>query len=278
MATDDWWYKFYIARYRADTGHLTMEQHGIYRALIDHYMETQKGLHDHPVALASAARCDVGMLEKNWPVLRGFFTLERNLLKLKRCEFLITGRMALREKKSDIGAKGGKAKAENQKKKLENKQNSSSCQKPFVPEEIRGEETTEEKNRIESSLSKLEAEMYFSRVWEAYPAWSGKDGGYQYGSAYKGSRQKALDKFYVLLKKEKDHEQFTRIVLNACEAYRAILEHDQWRASAHLITWLNQGRWLDDYSLPEGGRGGGSSADAIAQGFGQSLRNGGEKG
>ena len=61
------WFPWYPALYRADTMHLTAEQDGVYRRLIDHYMETRQPLPDSDVALARIA----GITGEVWAVLAG---------------------------------------------------------------------------------------------------------------------------------------------------------------------------------------------------------------
>lgn len=120
-----------------------------------------------------------------------------------------------------------------------------------------------------SNLSSTEANMYFSALWEAYPG-RGKYG--LCGAGFKGSRKKAFEKFVVLLKKENNHEAFTRELIQSAYLYTGHLDRAQC-PSKHLITWLNQECWADDYS--SGGETGGTGLDAIAEGFGNAVRKNG---
>lgn len=71
------WYPWYPAIYRADTMHLTAEQDGIYRRLIDHYMETRNLLPESMVALARITGVDVQCFEHAWSILKAYFKHEK---------------------------------------------------------------------------------------------------------------------------------------------------------------------------------------------------------
>jgi len=83
------WFPWYPARYRADTMHLTAEQDGIYRRLIDHYMETGLPLMDNDVALARIA----GVMADVWagacPAIRVFFQSRDGKLFSKKCDEIL---------------------------------------------------------------------------------------------------------------------------------------------------------------------------------------------
>lgn len=273
----DWWYKFFPNRYRRDTRHLSMEQHGIYRALIDEYMVSQQGFKDDPVALAGAAGCPREVMERNWPVLRAFFNLDPKTgrLRLKVCELLIRAGEEKSRKYSLNGTKGGtarKSKKSSSSQPPEDKGNSSNCHVDAQAdrEEKRDKTSKEQTPPKGGDISRTEAELFFSRLWEAYPGRGGRESGYSHGAAYKGSRKKAFEKFIILLKKETDHEQFTIYLLDACARYTEFLDSKTWQASCHLVTWLNQERWNDDYATTGGG--GGSMAQAVAEGMAGTLR------
>lgn len=107
---NDMWFKWYPAKYKADTMHLTAEQDGIYRRLIDHYMETAQPLPDNLVALARIAGISGDELEGNWPVLSVFFRTEANKLHLKVCDELVRERAEKSEKFREFGKMGGRPK------------------------------------------------------------------------------------------------------------------------------------------------------------------------
>jgi len=107
---NDMWFKWYPAKYKADTMHITAEQDGIYRRLIDHYMETAQPLPDNLVALARIAGISGDELEGNWPVLAVFFRTEGNKLHLKVCDELVRERAEKSEKFREFGKRGGRPK------------------------------------------------------------------------------------------------------------------------------------------------------------------------
>lgn len=69
----DFWYPFFPAKFRSATRHLTAEQDGIYRRLLDEYMETRSPLPDSDIALSRIA----GVSEIKWldaaRILRAYF-------------------------------------------------------------------------------------------------------------------------------------------------------------------------------------------------------------
>lgn len=132
---------------------------------------------------------------------------------------------------------------------------------------IQDKTPTPEVPPISDKLTALEAGMFFSRVWAAYPG-QGKHG--ERGAGPKGSRKRAFEKFHNLINKENDHEQFTQSVIAGCYLYDAYLSRESWCTSKHLITWLNQECWRDDYSIDESR--GGTMGDAIAQGSLRALQ------
>jgi uncharacterized protein YdaU (DUF1376 family) len=67
------WFPWYPERYRNKTLHLTAEQDGIYRRLIDHYMETRQPLPDNDYALARISGVDNECFKHASSIIRAFF-------------------------------------------------------------------------------------------------------------------------------------------------------------------------------------------------------------
>lgn len=67
------WFPWYPERYRNKTLHLTAEQDGIYRRLIDHYMDTRKPLPDNNHALARISGVSIECFEHASSTIRAFF-------------------------------------------------------------------------------------------------------------------------------------------------------------------------------------------------------------
>lgn len=103
------WYPWYPALYRADTIHLTAEQDGIYRRLIDHYMETRQPLPNNDAALARIAGITIDSWTIAAVILLPFFLPSKNgKLHLKRCDAELErqdGRNRLQSEKGKSGAK-----------------------------------------------------------------------------------------------------------------------------------------------------------------------------
>jgi uncharacterized protein YdaU (DUF1376 family) len=105
------WYPFFINDYRRDTYHLTLEEDGAYRRLIDEYMVTRAALPNDDAALARI----VGITKTEWdrlaPVVRRFFRMRNDKLFHKRCEAEIRAQNARHNRNSKRAQKGGMAKA-----------------------------------------------------------------------------------------------------------------------------------------------------------------------
>jgi uncharacterized protein YdaU (DUF1376 family) len=67
------WFPWYPERYKNKTLHLTAEQDGIYRRLIDHYMETRQPLPDNDYALARISGVDIECFKHASSIIRAFF-------------------------------------------------------------------------------------------------------------------------------------------------------------------------------------------------------------
>lgn len=83
------WYPFYPALYRLHTMHLTAEQDGIYRRLIDHYMETRQPLPDSDFALARIAGVDLSCFKHASSILRAFFRQNNGVLNHDKCDEIL---------------------------------------------------------------------------------------------------------------------------------------------------------------------------------------------
>lgn len=85
----DFWYPFYPSRFKSATRHLTAEQDGIYRRLIDEYMETREPLPDNDIALARIA----GVNKNKWldaaRIIRAYFTHKNGMLYHDYCDQML---------------------------------------------------------------------------------------------------------------------------------------------------------------------------------------------
>jgi hypothetical protein len=87
MSTE--WYPWYPVLFEADTLHLTPEQDGIYRRLIDWYMTKRRPLPDNDQALAAIARIGVDGWGAHASIIRAFFKVRRGALHQKRCDLVL---------------------------------------------------------------------------------------------------------------------------------------------------------------------------------------------
>jgi uncharacterized protein YdaU (DUF1376 family) len=105
------WYPFFVTDYRRDTYHLSLEEDGAYRRLIDEYMITRQPLPNDEAALARI----VGIPKTEWTRLavkvRRFFRIRNDKLWHKRCELELRAQNARHNRQREKAQKGGMAKA-----------------------------------------------------------------------------------------------------------------------------------------------------------------------
>lgn len=80
------WYPFNPTDFRRDTYHLCAAADGIYRRLIDEYMQTGRPLPDSDAALAGIARVSTEEFAAHSPTVRALFFSKDGKLIQKRCE------------------------------------------------------------------------------------------------------------------------------------------------------------------------------------------------
>lgn len=80
------WYPWYPEIYASDTMHLTAEQDGIYRRLIDHYMKTRQPLPDNDNALARIAGVDHAIWSNASGIVRAYFTHSDGIIRHPFCD------------------------------------------------------------------------------------------------------------------------------------------------------------------------------------------------
>lgn len=101
MAFD--WYPFNPVAFKRDTYHLCAAADGIYRRLIDEYMQTQLPLPDNDAALAGIARVSLAEFNQYRAEIRAFFRSENGKLKNKRCDIELNAQRMRQEERSRIG-------------------------------------------------------------------------------------------------------------------------------------------------------------------------------
>ena len=143
------WYKWYPSIYRADTMHLTAEQDGIYRRLIDHYMETRQPLPDNDAALSRIA----GVSFDSWAIAAAivrpyFLPCDGHRLRHKMCDSVLAEQDAKAMKQSLKGKAGAKKRWDSCIEiKEENSSGHANAIAEPMPSDSRGEERRREENK-----------------------------------------------------------------------------------------------------------------------------------
>lgn len=127
--SEDYWYPFYPTRYQRETMHLTAEQDGAYRRLIDYYMTSGRPLPDNDVALRRIAGVDAS--SNAISIVKAFFKQgESNQLRHKMCDL----QLAEQSKRRDVNRSRAKKGAE---KRWGNQKDNA----PSIPEAMLGDST-----------------------------------------------------------------------------------------------------------------------------------------
>lgn len=113
---EKFWYKWTPEVFREDTIHLTHVQRGLYRDLIDYYMETRKPIPDNDIALSNICRIELSTWIVHSVEIRAMFLKIKDekgiaLLQLKRCEENLALLAGKSKKAAEKGKKGGRPKA-----------------------------------------------------------------------------------------------------------------------------------------------------------------------
>lgn len=250
----EYWYPWVPSRYRADTLHLTPLEDGVYRRLIDHYMETKLPLPDNEVALARIAGLPVAEFRQLSGSVLAFFKRENGLLKSKRCDEVLRDQAERSEKHRAKSAAGGKAKAE----KYNNINANPATGKPqAVPNPATRQDKTEQK-RIDTNVSIASA--VFDEAWSLYP------------KQRIGSRPKAFAAWQAALSRKHSEQS----ILTGVKHYATSDEVVRGYAKG-FAAWLNDDRFLNDYSTvakPSGSAARGNRGfDALAVAAGKVQEN-----
>ncbi len=230
---NDYFYKWYPEIYRDNTLHLTAEQDGIYRRLIDHYMISRQPLPDNEAALARIAGVDISTMVATLVELRLFFGSTNGKLTHGFCDKLLDEQDARSRKQSDRGKKS----AEKRKIKAIDKQAnfnagsttaSTALQQIEIEKEIKKERVTNVTLKKESFYSEE-----FETFWTTYPK-------------NKGSKKTAGEKYESAIRSGISHEQLRA----GARAYADDIKRQgtELQYIAHAATWLHQKRWDVDYT------------------------------
>ena len=104
------YYKFNIADYRKDTGHLSTIEHGIYRQLIDWYYLDEQPIPEENQVVIRRLRLGIEEIKFLQNVLSDFFVLGRSGYEHKRIKEEIKDYQEQAEKNKNNGKLGGRPK------------------------------------------------------------------------------------------------------------------------------------------------------------------------
>jgi len=171
-----YWFPWYPELYRLDTQHLTAEQDGIYRRLIDCYMESRQPLPDNDVALARIAGVSVDAWAMAAAMLRPFFRPSKDgKLHHKKCDAELDRQDKLTRFQSEKGKRGANARWNKKKKKQDDNSSGHSTaigtgNAPAMPELMPGDatetETIKKKDKKKENL--VLPEWIPEPEWNAY--------------------------------------------------------------------------------------------------------------
>ncbi len=233
------WFPWYPALFRADTMHLTAEQDGIYRRLIDHYMETRQPLPDSDTALARIAGVSVDSWAMAAAMVRPFFKASaQGFLHHKKCDNVLAVQDGRNKKQSEKGKKGAEKRWKKNAKLQEAGSSGYATAMPQLwPEDATRHDTIEELStnvaNKKKNTKKKKSDSYtpaFENFWKAYPK-------------NDGSKSTASEKFEAAVASGVAPETI------AAQA-AAYADHIQRSGAytAHAATWLHQKRWEVDYA------------------------------
>lgn len=238
------WYPWHPARYREKTLHLTAEQDGIYRRLIDHYMETRKPLPDNDLALARISGVDIACFEHASSIIRAFFKQRKaGFLNHQTCDEMLNEQ----DDKAKFRTERARIAAE---KRWSNQDVTESSNANIMPDAMLGDATVNSNSKhigtnvpinplppkaktVSSSPTGEKPDSDFLEFYHIYPHKVGKD-----------AAQKAYHR--ALKAKGVTHA----VLIDGAERLAAAhaAAGTEKRFIPHPATWLNGGRWKDDLS------------------------------
>lgn len=144
MNNSEYWYPWYPTIFKSNTLHLTPEQDGLYRRLIDHYMESREPLPDNDHALARICGVDIECFKHASSILRAFFKQDGGLLKHDFCNRMLDDQDKRSHKRTLIAEKAAKKRWS---QVAENKKQNASCMLDAMLGDATGQDKTIQNNK-----------------------------------------------------------------------------------------------------------------------------------
>lgn len=234
MDPNDYFYEWNPVLFRKATRHLTALQRGIYRDLIDEYMETREPLPASDIALANIARISVEEWTHAKKEILEFFEEKDGKLFQEYCNEKLDRQDTFAKKRSKASRKAASKRWEHKRKPKMPDACEPQCEPDAIgmPQNAKGKER---KGRKEIFKEKNLTEEDFGRFWEAYP----RD--------RRGNREKALGAYCRALERAKAGE-----IQTGLERYAKSEEVAKGYAKG-AQAWLNDDRWASDYKTTPGG-------------------------
>lgn len=266
------WYPWNIKAFRSGTRHLTALQRGLYRDLIDEYMDTREPLPDHEQALANICRIDVETWRANADPILALPPFHRENGKIFHdfCDGVLDDQDKKTRKKSVHGKKAA-AKRWERKKKLK-MPSVYPVDAEHMPSDAKGQDRTGQDIKEPPTPGKpsiFVIDQHFAPVWNSYPG-RGKNG--KRGEAFKGRRNTSLEVFREMFTEEMkgknhdEHKDFIGKLVAAAIGYGRFLD-GTGSPGQTFANWIGARGWEDDYNFdaaPDARRNSGYSIDAVA--------------
>lgn len=237
------WYPWHYKKFREKTLHLTAEQDGIYRRLIDYYMEIRKPLPSDDISLARISGVDVSCFKQASSTLKAFFTEEEGTLKHKTCDEMLDEQDRVAKFRTERARKGAEAR---HKKTAENKVIPASSKQEAMLNPATITETDNKVTKVTTPLppkgglpesilmrdgSFKSPDMIFEECWKIYPQIRSK-----------GDKSKAKEQFLKKMKEGKDHETIKRGI----EEYRRYCD-STGEKQPDMFRWVRDNGWEREY-------------------------------
>jgi len=251
----DFWYPFYPSKFKAGTRHLTAEQDGIYRRLIDEYMETREPLPDNDIALARIA----GVNEIKWldakRILSAYFSHSNGMLYHKFCDQMLDIQDKKSKRRSASAEKAAKKRWENHKQNQQVKcgthaernanamrldatdtDTDTDTKKDNTPLPPKGGIVNAKENTLPDSFLMPDGifetfETLFERFWKLYP-----------NIRAKGNKTEAKKQFKIKLKKGINYETIGRGIAR----YKKYCENTGEK-NKDMFRWFRDELWNNEY-------------------------------